>query len=169
MTQFTSYRQDRTTSCATCDCKEFAQSQESRQAQAVYQAEYAKWSQEQTEKRNAEIDAKGFCDMLGKTIAVGDTIAWPTSAGRAIGMTVGRITKINKKDKRNTHSGRNWTISAKPIKAAYDGHYYSKTKWNPETKQHEERDDGIPAVTIQKVQNVVKVTLSDQMSFDEAT
>lgn len=154
--------------CSDCPCVTYVEDPQSRQDRNVWQAEWQRRSEEERKKREAEIDALGAVDMLGFKIAVGDHVAWPTSAGRAVGMSVGQITKINWKDKRSGISGRMYTVQAKPLKAAYTGHYYSSTKWNPLTKKHEARPDGIPPVTIQKVQNILKIDikLQDELDID---
>jgi len=116
------------------------------------------WAEEQR-LANIALDKLGAHDLFKQPIEVGDTIAWPTSAGRAVGITVGRITKITWKDKRNSVSGRMYTVQARPLKAGYSGHY--SRKWDPVTKQYDDSAEIAP-VTIQKVQNIVKVEVPAQ-------
>lgn len=119
----------------------------------------AKYAEAQR-KRNIAIDALGAHDLFGQPIEVGDSICWPTSAGRAVGITVGIVTKVTFKEKRNSISGRMYTVQAKPLKAGYSGHYSTKRyKKDRVTGKYIITEKEISPVTIQKVQNIVKVEI----------
>lgn len=121
-------------------------------------AERAAKAREEQRKRDAAIDALGAHDLFGSPIEVGDSIAWPTSAGRAVGITVGIVTKVTFKETRNRISGRMYTVQAKPLKAGYSGHYSNKSfKKDRKTGKYVIMEKEISPVTIQKVQNIVKV------------
>jgi hypothetical protein len=117
---------------------------------------------------NAAVDKLGAHDLFGQPLEVGDTIAWPTSAGRAVGITVGVVTKITWKDTRNRVSGRMYTVQARPLKAGYSGHYSNKSYTTDKaTGKLVVTEKEISPVTIQKVQNIVKVEVpAKQLSME---
>lgn len=104
-------------------------------------------------------DPNNPTDLLGRSIEVGDFVAFPTLSGRSAVTTVGRIDKINFKakvpGKYNTWmdvgqgSAEKYTVRIQPMVST--GYY-----WSGESTGEPPRP-----VTIQKVENIVKLDVDD--------
>lgn len=124
-------------------------------------------------------DAKNPTDLLDRPIQEGDYVVWPTSAGRAVGISVGVIEKINFKSgdgKCPQHAATSYTVRVKPLKAGAKYHYTRQEEYVPagflgkDGKRHYFRDigAGVKPVTVQKVNNIVKLETPTQVEDDYA-
>lgn len=126
-------------------------------------------------------DPNNPTDLMGRPLDVGDYVAWGISRGSSgVAMSVGRIERINftrpkieydwegkpyegsKNEPCCPPHAKRYTVAIKPLSTT--SYYHSAKVYDPSRpvgERFQKNPEGIKTVTIQKVENLVKVELPD--------